>query len=65
MIDGVEEPTEELLTLRVRPRMLERLTKNKDEEIINSRTGRSTYPKKKSVLRTEATPVHNWFGLGY
>ena len=42
MIDAAGEETEELLTLRVRLRMLERLTKAKDEEIITRTAGRST-----------------------
>ena len=31
------------------------MTKSKDEESIINKAGRSTYPKRKSVLRTEAT----------
>lgn len=44
----------ELLPLRVRLRGMRAIDEEKTEQIIN-KAGRSTYPDKKSVLRTEAT----------
>jgi hypothetical protein len=44
----------ELLPLRVRLRCVRTIDERQSEQIINI-AGRSTYPAKKSVLRTEAT----------
>jgi hypothetical protein len=54
MIGAAATRPTELLPLRVRLRGVRTIDEEQNEQIIN-KAGRSTYPDKKSVLRTEAT----------
>ena len=54
MIGAAATRATELLPLRVRLRGVRAIGEEQNEQIIN-KAGRSTYPDKKSVLRTEAT----------
>ena len=56
MIGAAATRPTELLPLRVRLRGVRTIDEEQNEQIIN-KVGRSTYPDKKSVLRTEATRV--------
>jgi len=56
MIDAAAKRPAELLPLRARLRGARTIDEGQNEQTINN-AGRSTYPNKKSVLRTEATRV--------
>jgi hypothetical protein len=58
MIGAAATRSTELLPLRVRLRGVTTIDEEQNEQIIN-KAGRSTYPDRKSVLRTEATRVRD------